>query len=101
MRALLSLSTSIQRLGSSRDPSRLGHAAHETLRLFVVDLLREAEDHATAWKLHEQQALWDFALLRKLAELWGNGTKTVSLLDEKMAELREKVCKSFAISTVH
>jgi hypothetical protein len=101
MRSLLSLSTSIQRLGSSRDPSHLGHTAHETLQLFVVDLLREAEDQATAWRLHEQQALWDLALLRKLSELWGNGTKTASLLDEKMAELGGKVCKSFVISTAH
>jgi conserved oligomeric Golgi complex subunit 1 len=93
MRSLLSLSTSIQRLGTSRDPSRLGHAANDTLRLFVVELLREPEDQASGWRFHERQALWDLAFLRKLADLWANNgwAKTSGLLERKMEQIRRKV----------
>lgn len=90
MKSLLSLSASIQHLGISRDPSRLGHAANDTLRLFVIELLGDA---ATGWRSHERQALWDLAFLRKLADLWVDGwTKTSSLLDKTMAQLLGKVC---------
>jgi hypothetical protein len=72
------------------------------LRFFVTELLKEAEGEAIEWRLHEQQALWDLAFLRKLADLWVSGwTEISSVLDEKMAQLRGKVCKSFEISTSH
>jgi hypothetical protein len=90
MKSLLSLSASIQHLGISRDPSRLGHAANDTLRLFVIELLGDA---ATGWRSHERQALWDLAFLRKLADLWVDGwTKTSGLLDKTMAQILGKVC---------
>jgi len=65
------------------------------LRLFVIELLKNAEDQPTGWRLHERQALWDLAFLRKLAELWIVGwTKTYDLLDEKIAQLRPEDIES-------
>jgi len=92
MRSLISLSTSLQRLGTPRHPSRRDHAANDTLRLFVAELLRGAEDQPSGWGVHARQALWDLAFLQKLAGLWTNGwTKTFGLLDEKMVQLRATV----------
>ena len=97
MRSLLSLSTSLQRLGMSQDPLRRSHAANDTLRLFVVELLRDVNDQQTGWRLHTRQALLDLAFLRKLADLWDNGwTKTSDLLDEKMAQVRATVRNVFS-----
>lgn len=105
MQSLLSLSTSIQHLGITRDSSRLGHVANDTLHLFVVELLDDAEDQSTGWILDARQGLWDLAFLRRFADLWVSGwAKTFSLLDKKMGQLRETVCHvclSFICSAVN
>jgi len=89
MRSLLSLSTSIQRLGTSRDPSRLGHVANGTLRFFVTELLKEAEGEAIEWRLHEQQALWlSFESLRTCG--LAAGLKSLAFLMRKWLSYEER-----------
>lgn len=92
MHSLISLSTTIQHLGISRDPSRLGHIASDVLRLFVAELLTNLEDQSTKTSFDDLQILWDLAFLRKLASVWDDGWNNISgLLDKNIILLREKV----------
>lgn len=80
-------------MGISRDPARLGYIANDTLRLFVDELLKDAEDQPIAWKLDARQALCDLGVLRKFANLWVDSwVETSRLLDEWIGQLQEKVC---------
>lgn len=103
MRSLVSLSASIQRLGITRDASRLGHIASDALSLFVAALLESADGQSPGWKASEKQALCDLLLLRVLGTLWVNGwAETFILIDEKVARLQRKVylfCLTGILST--
>jgi hypothetical protein len=81
VRSLLSLSSSVQQLGYSRDGVKERCVAWTTFHHFVVTLI------GNGWEESTMQALYDLAFLWKLGDLHGaKGVELCRLLDEKMNE---------------
>jgi len=92
IQSLLSLSTSVQQLGLSRDPARRELVAEETLRHFIVNLLHEPDDETKGWEIGGRQALQDLKFLRKFASLWGDRwSETSDLVDEHIARAQKRL----------
>ncbi|KAJ7207386.1 hypothetical protein B0H12DRAFT_1195590 [Mycena haematopus] len=84
--SLLSLSSSIQELGTWRSRGRQTSEAGKTLRLFINEWVGKG------WKQDGMQTLCDIAFLRRLADLYTpEWEDECQLLDSKAQQLREQL----------
>lgn len=99
--ALLSISTSVQNVGMSSDPSSRTTLAEATLRHFMSSVL-EGSAGSDAYR-RGQQFLWDLRYLHKISALWGSeweGT-TASLKEEiDRSEAEVRLALSVLIGTI-
>lgn len=96
IQALLSISTSVQNVGMSSDPSSRTTLAEATLRHFMSSVLEGSPGSDTYRR--GQQFLWDLRYLHKISALWGSDWgSTTSLLKEEIDRANAEV--RLALST--
>lgn len=86
--ALLSISTSVQNVGMSSDPSSSTALAEATLRHFMRSVLEVSPGSDTYRR--GQQFLWDLRYLHKISALWGSDWESTTVL------LKEEIDRSEA-----
>lgn len=95
---LLSLATSIHRIGVSKEHDRRRAVAEETLRVFAAQLLDADGGLLGEGSSADAQLLWDLAFVHRLLTLWGTGcAKASGRLRERIARVRETV--RFSVSS--
>ncbi|EIM92224.1 uncharacterized protein STEHIDRAFT_89072 [Stereum hirsutum FP-91666 SS1] len=95
--ALLSISTSVQNVGMSSDPSSRTTLAEATLRHFTSSVL-EGSAGSDAYR-RGQQFLWDLRYLHKISALWGSDWEsTTTSLKEEIDRSEAETAESTSLS---
>ncbi|KAI0673317.1 hypothetical protein C8Q78DRAFT_1067674 [Trametes maxima] len=87
---ILFLSSELQRLGVCLDGECRQQLVRTTLVKFIIAFVNRSERDARPQRTHTAQLLWDFSLLRQLAQLWGIGVEDViQRIDASTARLAD------------
>jgi len=90
--ALVTLSSSMQELGSSLDPARRRSWSLETLDTFIQAVLESVGDDTAGGWHGVQQTYWDLQLLLQICKSWDDAeSNNVVLLRRRMEQLREQL----------